>query len=449
MLNTSRLGGFALVLAGGALALGTFAARPGDAAMSKEKRLAVMRAVVLLVSVAQKDGKLLGFAGFGSGTTVTTKGHIFTAGHVISGNHPLPDGITLAPEMIVFMTPDNNADPVPICTFNPSHMPRDPELDIAMVMCEHDLKGNAWNPDSQPWPTVALGDPASMTQGDDLWIFGYPGAGMDPRKKSPLPTMNVSEGKFAGVINEQDSETSSHIVWVKTDAQMPGGNSGGCSTDDDGNYLGSPTEVHTDARASSHGDGGTLGHVGFIRPANLFKPYIEMAARGWVPGDGPVGNEGQTSGEGVVITGNVASAETGDPVTGVIVVVFKEGVTPQQVRSAKSLSDLIYTFGQSARERAVHDEDQGIEGKLHRGRDRPRLQADDRGEHARRRRRDAGYLPAVAHDRGHALHVRCRLRRLMAGAANWANWTRCCLEDVASPSAEPGTHVGARRSSGR
>jgi hypothetical protein len=345
MLHTTKLGGLSLALAGGSLLLGTFAARPTDAGMSKDKRLAVMKAVALLVTLAQKDGKILGPASIGSGTVVTAKGHIFTANHVISFDHSLPDGITIAPEMYVFMTPQNNADPVPVCTFNPSHMPHDAELDIAMVMCEHDLKGNAWSPGSVTWARVPLGDPAAMTQGDDLWIFGYPGAGQDPRKKSPLPTMNVSQGKFAGVVNERDSETTHHISWVKTDAEISGGNSGGCSTDDEGNYLGSPNEVHTDVRDSHNGDGGTLGHVGFIRPTNLFKPYHDMALQGWTPGEPPADTSAQPSGDGVVVIGNVASSETGDPVARVVVVVFKEGVTSKQVRDAKSFTDLMLTFG--------------------------------------------------------------------------------------------------------
>lgn len=350
-MNTTRLGGAALALAGGALALGTLAARPTDAAMGKDKRRAIMKAVPLLVTLVQKEGKILGIAGFGSGTTISPSGHIFTANHVITFHHALPEGITVVPDMYVFLTPENNADPVPICTFNPNHMPRDAELDIAMVMCEHDLKGNAWDPASLRWPTVALGDPASMTQGDDIWIFGYPGAGQDPRKKGSevflLPTMNVSAGKFAGVINEQDTASSHHISWVKTDAEISGGNSGGCTTDDEGNYLGSPNEVHTDVRDTRDGDGGTVGHVGFIRPTNLFKAYADMAAKGWVPGDTTTAPPVQPSGEGVVVTGRIASAETGDPVAGVVVIVFKPGVAAKQVMAAKTPADLMLTRGQS------------------------------------------------------------------------------------------------------
>jgi S1-C subfamily serine protease len=351
MLTTTKFGGLSLALAGTALALGTFAARPGDAAMSKDKRRAIMKAVPLLVTLVQKDGKILGIASFGSGTTMTPRGHIFTANHVIDFSHPLPDGITVVPEMYVFVTPDNNADPIPVCTFNPHHMPHDPVLDIAMVMCEHDLKGNAWDPGALSWPVVGMGDPASMTQGDDLWIFGYPGAGLDPRKKASelfvLPTMNVSEGKFAGVVNERDGDAGHHISWVKTDAEISGGNSGGCATDDDGNYLGAPTEVHTDVRDSKNGDGGTLGHVGFIRPTNLFKPYVDMAAKGWMPSDSPPDDPQPTSGEGVVVSGSVVSADTGEPLAGMVIVVFKEGVTARQIMSSKSPADLMLTRGES------------------------------------------------------------------------------------------------------
>jgi hypothetical protein len=256
-----------------------------------------------------------------------------------------------------------------------------------------------------------------MIQGDDLWIFGYPGAGQDPRKRGSLPTMNVSEGKFAGVVNEQDTETRHHISWVKTDAEISGGNSGGCSTDDEGNYRGSPNEVHTDVRDTRDGDGGALGHVGFIRPTNLFKPYVDLAANGWVPSDAGADHAAQpaqaaqASGEGVVVTGRVASADTGEPVAGIIIVVFKDGVTAKQALAAKNpatcssrTADRTPTGSSRWRPRSP--------GDLHRVRDRPGLQADPRGRRARHRRQDPGDLPGVDQARHHALHVRHRLRRL-------------------------------------
>jgi hypothetical protein len=229
-------------------------------------------------------------------------------------------------------------------------MPRDPVLDIAMVMCERDLKGNPWDPAGLTWPAVALGNPADMTQGDELWIFGYPGAGQDPRKKATevfvLPTMNVSEGKFAGVVNERDSDTTKHISWIKTDAEISGGNSGGCATDDEGNYLGSPTEVHTDVRDARNGDGGTLGHVGFIRPTNLFKPYVDMVGKGWLPGESAP-EPAERTGDGVTVTGRITSADTGEPIAGILVVIFKDGVTARQVISTKSPAELMLTRGES------------------------------------------------------------------------------------------------------
>ena len=72
-----------------------------------------------------------------------------------------------------------------------------------------------------------------------------------------------------------------------------------------------------------------------------------MAARGWVPGDTAADAPDKPSGEGVVVTGRIASADTGDPVAGVVIVVFKEGVTSKQVLAAKAPADLMLTRGQS------------------------------------------------------------------------------------------------------
>jgi hypothetical protein len=352
-MKIGRLSGVSLLLAGSSLAFGTLASRPTQAEMSREKRLAIIKSVPLIVTLAQKDGKILGIASFGSGTVVTKQGHILTNNHVISFNHPLPEGITIVPERYVFMTFENNSDPKPVCTFDPSHMPHDTVVDIAMVKCEHDIKGNDWD-NKLVWDAVNVGDPAAMVQGDDLWVFGYPGAGQDPRKKNvdffTLPSMNVSEGKFSGVVNEQDTETTHHISWVKTDAEISGGNSGGCATDDDGNYIGIPTEVHTDTRESQGGDGGTLGHVGFLRPTNLLKTYIDMANKGWMPGDSTGdggGDQAVPAGDGVIVTGGVVSADTGDPVPNIVIVVFKDGVTAAKVMAAKDPSEFIQTRGKT------------------------------------------------------------------------------------------------------
>jgi hypothetical protein len=377
---TRRLGWVSLVLAAIAALMGTLTSRPTDAAMSRDKRLQLIPAVPLIVTMAARssDGKVLGIISFGSGTVVTPRGHIFTNNHVISFGHDVPAGITIMPERYVYLTFKNNEDPQPICTFDPSHMPSDRKLDIAMVMCEHDLKGNPWDPNKVDWPFVPMGIPSDMVQGDDLWIFGYPGAGVDPRKKGTdlmlTPTMNVSAGKFSGVVNE-DAGGSKKIMWLKTDAEVSGGNSGGCATDDDGNYMGVPTEVHTDTRGTDDsGDGGTLGHVSFLRPVSLYAPYYEAAKQGWTPnGSGGIsnnggqqgnngnnggpglGNNGQQGGnepmpgDGVTVSGIVTSEETGAPVQNVVVLVFKAGVTSKQVLASDDPGQLIFTNAKTDR----------------------------------------------------------------------------------------------------
>lgn len=340
---TRRLGWASLLLLGVSLAL-SLVSRPSTAALSREKRKEIIPAVPLIVTVAEKDGKIIGIATSGSGTVISPKGHIMTNAHVVTFNHKLPEGIKIFPMRFIYLTLKNNEDPIPVCVFDPSHMPIDRTIDVAMVMCEKDLKGNPWDYDAYTWPSLPLGNPSEMVQGDDVWVFGYPGAGKDPRRKNvdlfTLPTMNVTAGKFSGVVHEEEGDK--RVIWLKTDAMISGGNSGGCTTDDDGNYIGIPTEVHTDAR----GEAGTLGQVGFLRPVSLLGQFTDMIKANWRPDTATSGQDG-AAGTGVTVSGGVVSAETGDPVANIVILVFKAGISAKQVLSSKSPQDLIMTRGVS------------------------------------------------------------------------------------------------------
>src|SRR3990172_308128 len=86
-------------------------------------------------------------------------------------------------------------------------------------------------------PFVQLADSDLVEIGDDLRILGYPGIGGD--------TITFTEGAVSGFTSERGVEGR---AWIKTDATIAGGNSGGMGVNADGLLMGVPT------RASAGGD---------------------------------------------------------------------------------------------------------------------------------------------------------------------------------------------------
>jgi len=67
----------------------------------------------------------------------------------------------------------------------------------------------------------------SLDPGEEIVTFGYPGTGMG--------TMTLTRGVYSGVV-----ESGAHD-YIKTDADISPGNSGGAAFDGRGNFVGVPT----------------------------------------------------------------------------------------------------------------------------------------------------------------------------------------------------------------
>jgi hypothetical protein len=161
----------------------------------------------------------------------------------------------------------------------------DPALDLAVIRVTHELDGSPVNPEDLELPYTELGDSDTLEVGDQLNIFGYPGIGGE--------TITFTSGNVSGFTRESGVEGR---AWIKTDATIAGGNSGGTAVDDDGLLVGVPTQGGVtddivDARpvADTNSDGVIDGRDsavpigGFInglRPVNLALPLIEQARSG-------------------------------------------------------------------------------------------------------------------------------------------------------------------------
>ena len=155
----------------------------------------------------------------GSGTIISPDGLILTNAHVVT-----PDTGTLD-RLEIGLTEASDTPPEP--TFLAEVAAIDGALDLAVLRITEPIDGGEV-PDDLPY--VELGDSDSLEIGDPLRILGYPGIGGE--------TITLTSGLVSGFVGEAGLGVR---AWVKTDATIAGGNSGGLAADSSGLLVAVPT----------------------------------------------------------------------------------------------------------------------------------------------------------------------------------------------------------------
>ena len=216
-----------------------------------------------------------GLVGTGSGTIIDPSGLILTNAHVAT-----PSDLALT-ELQVAITGKSDHPAVP--TYDAEVAAADTVLDLAVIRITAALDGSAL-PDA--FPFVKVGDSDALDIGDDISIFGYPGIGGN--------TITFTSGQVSGFTGEA---VLGDRAWIKTDATIAGGNSGGLAANDAGEIIGVPTRSGTtseivDCRVivDTNRDGVINeqdtcvplgGFINGLRPIAFAEPLIS-AARGGV-----------------------------------------------------------------------------------------------------------------------------------------------------------------------
>ena len=216
----------------------------------------------------------------GSGTIISADGLILTNAHVVENSDELRYA-TLEASIT------DSADLAPVPTYRVDVVAFDPVLDLAVVKISALLDGTPTTVTDLPF--VPVGDSDAVGLGDHLRILGYPGIGGD--------TITFTEGSVAGFTSEAGVE--SDRAWVKTDATIAGGNSGGTAVNDDGELIAVPTRASAtdgdvaDCRVVQDTNGDNIvdendscipigGFINGLRPTNLATALIEQAQLGQV-----------------------------------------------------------------------------------------------------------------------------------------------------------------------
>lgn len=213
----------------------------------------------------------------GSGTVIDAIGLILTNGHVVDDR--------LGEYDVLGVAVTGRTDEPPELKYLAEIASADYELDLAVIRIVADINGE---PVQANLPAVPLGDSDRVEIGDHLRVLGYPGIGGE--------TITFTEGAVSGFTSERAVDGR---AWIKTDATIAGGNSGGMAVNSAGQLIGVPTRASggsiegdiVDCRpvVDTNRDGliddndtcvPIGGFINGLRPINLALPLIEAAERG-------------------------------------------------------------------------------------------------------------------------------------------------------------------------
>lgn len=234
-----------------------------------------------------------------SGSIIDPRGYILTNDHCTDIDGALdqagrPELKRNKKLIVVLLT--KSADELPVPSFTAevvADSPRQGGLDLAVLRITQDLKGAAVDGNSLNLPAITVGsaDKDHLRALDRITVIGYPGIGGD--------TITFTSGNVSGFTYETGI---SGRAWIKTDALVSGGNSGGAAVNDAGELIGVPTEAGSGQKNAptvdcrpiqdTNGDGKIdnkdfcvpiSNNISAIRPIDLAKPLMQQALAGLSP----------------------------------------------------------------------------------------------------------------------------------------------------------------------
>jgi S1-C subfamily serine protease len=290
---------------------------------------------VMVVVADLIDGRIKARGG-GSGVIVGGDGSILTNYHVIHDKDGRLHDLFIIGRIKPFSDPDHA--PQLVCAGRPNRSKLQRELDLALIKCDTDLDGRTWNPAAAGvWATLPEAHAAELKMGQRLWVLGYPDVGGGG--------LTLSEGEVEGFTGVDGAAGRD---FIKTDASITHGNSGGPVVDDQGQLVGIASAFRTKTVASSVIE---VEQVGLVRPLEKASDLLAIAAAGWTPRENHTDVDLAPSGveaaaEGVRIFTTVLDDANEAPVRDALVVVFKPGVSANAI-DLNRLDDQAIAYGRT------------------------------------------------------------------------------------------------------
>ncbi len=222
---------------------------PGSLATHEAAARDVALRAVVYIEVPDRDTEATGMVGTGSGSIINPAGYILTNYHVIEEN------------IGIFYIGLNWADPTsePDTYYECELVGSNSALDLAVLHVVAMASG-APLPAGLVFPYLPVGDSDSVKIGDRVTILGFPGIG------GSSPTL--TSGNISGF--SADNYNDLARGWLKTDALISWGNSGGMAINEHGELIGVPTQFTEESMEDKPLD----TFLGLLRPINLALPLI-------------------------------------------------------------------------------------------------------------------------------------------------------------------------------
>lgn len=250
----------------------------GNGGLSPEDRTNLISATVQVLMQLKQGGEYKSFSG-GSGTIISADGLIVTNAHVASpASQGDPDN---EPDRLVIALIESEDKP-PVPAYIAIVKAVDGYLDLAVLQIISTVDGSSVDTAKLNLPFVELGNPDETHIGDHLNIIGFPAIGGD--------TITYTDGNVSGFASEPQIGDR---AWIKTDATISGGNSGGLAANDDGQIVGVPTSLgasgsgmdcrpQQDTNGNGQLDDGDFcvpisNFIADVRPINFARPLIDAA----------------------------------------------------------------------------------------------------------------------------------------------------------------------------
>lgn len=203
----------------------------------------------------------------GSAVFISRDGLVATNYHVISFESPQTGAERVYDELFINLSNENLTSLSLAKRFRLKPVMINKSQDLALLRVVADGGGQTLS-SSNNFPFLELGDSRAVKLLEDIFIIGF------PEKGGATVTINT------GVVEGKDTLNN----WIKTDARLIHGNSGGAAVNARGQLIGIPTKVVYDKRRiDKDGDGipdeeQPIGAVGFLRPAHLLAEMMRQVS---------------------------------------------------------------------------------------------------------------------------------------------------------------------------
>lgn len=253
-----------------ALAVLAVAAAATAQTLPREVRELIVEAVVEVNAYDIDNGTWAPFGG--SGTIISSDGFVLTNYHVIGD-----DFVRTNYEWAgIFVTNVDEPHRPPQHTWWARYVAGDPRLDFALLQIVEDADENPV-PVGTVFPTVQVGNSDALLLGDPIIVVGYPSISGS--------TITFTQGVMSGWVGED--MWAGGRRWIKTDAKIARGSSGGAGFNEFGELVGVPTAGYHEL------DDVVYEEQLFMRPINLAWPLLAAYApsTNWSAGRPPAADE--------------------------------------------------------------------------------------------------------------------------------------------------------------